>query len=114
MVYNLGQNGLISSKDGSIANLQPEFDRWTIVDYFFILPEAGEFYYEGSKYEIKEPSIVLKTYKVEEDKTPEIFIKPAANAISRLIELKEIRESNRKHRNLCKEEVCCDSCSPGC
>lgn len=114
MIYNLGQNGLISSKDGSIANLQPEFERWTIVDYFFILPEAGELYYEGSKYEIKEPSIVFKAYKVEEDKAPEIFIIPAANAISRLIELKEMRESNRKPKDLCQKEVLCDSCSPGC
>lgn len=114
MVYSLGQNGLVSSEDGSIIKLQPDFDRWTIVDYFFILPEAGEFYYEGSKYEIKEPSIVLKAYKVEEDKAPEVFIIPAADAINRLVELKEIIKSNRKSKNLCKEEACCDPCSPIC
>lgn len=112
MVYNLKYGNLICSKDGSIANVQDTFDRYGIIDYYFILPEAGELYYNGEKYEITEPSILFKAYTTEKDKAPEIVIAPCASAINRLVELREMRNNYRKSRDCGNcEKDCCDSCS---
>lgn len=112
MVYNLKYNNLLSSTDGSIANVQDTFDRYGIIDYYFILPEAGELFYEGKKYEITEPSILFKAYATEKDKAPEIVIAPCASAINRIVELREMRNNYRKSRDCdnCKK-ICCDCCS---
>lgn len=47
MIYNLKYNNLLSSTDGSIENIQDPFDKYDIINYYYILPEAGELYYEG-------------------------------------------------------------------
>ena len=111
MVYSLRYNSLLSTTDGSIENIQDSFDKYDIIDYYYILPEAGELYYEGQKYEITEPSILFKMFTTEKDKAPEIVIVPCASAIKRLIELKEMRNNYRKVRDCgdC-EKVCCDCC----
>lgn len=62
MIYNLKYNNLLSSTDGSIENIQDPFDKYDIINYYYILPEAGELYYEGQKYEITEPSILFNTF----------------------------------------------------
>lgn len=111
MVYNLKYNNLLSSTDGSIRNIQDSFDKYSIINYYYILPEAGELYYEGQKYEITEPSILFEMYTTEKDKAPEIVIIPCASAINRIVELKEKRNNYRKSLNCgdC-EKVCCDCC----
>lgn len=112
MIYNLRYTNLLSSKDGSLENIQDPIEIYDIIDYYYILPEAGELFYEGKKYEITEPSLLFKTYTIEKGKAPEIVIIPCASAIKRLIELKEMRNNYRKVRDCgdC-EEVCCDTCS---
>lgn len=111
MVYSLRYNNLLSSTDGSIGNIQDSFDKYSIINYYYILPEAGELYYEGQKYEITEPSILFEMYTTEKDKAPEIVIIPCASAINRIVELKEKRNNYRKSLNCgdC-EKVCCDCC----
>ena len=111
MIYNLRYNNLLSSKDGSLENIQDPIEKYDIIDYYYILPEAGELSYEGKKYEITEPSLLFKTYTTEKDKAPEIVIIPCASAIKRLIELKEMRNNYRKSCDCgdC-EKVCCDCC----
>lgn len=111
MIYNLKYNKLLSSTDGSIENIQDPFDKYDIINYYYILPEAGELYYEGQKYEITEPSILFNTFTIEKDKAPEIVIVPCASAIDRLAELREMRNNYRKSRD-CEncEKVCCDCC----
>lgn len=42
MVYNLKYNILLSSTDGSVENIQNSFKPYDIIDYYYILPEAGE------------------------------------------------------------------------
>lgn len=111
MIYNLKYNNLLSSTDGSIENIQDYFDKYDIINYYYILPEAGELYYEGQKYEITEPSILFNTFTIEKDKAPEIVIVPCASAIDRLTELREMRNNYMKSRDCgnCKK-VCCDCC----
>lgn len=111
MVYNLKNNNLLSSKDGSLKNIQDSFKKYDLINYYLILPEAGELFYEGKKYEITEPSILFKAYATEKDKAPEIIIVPCASAINKLVELKEKRDNYLKLRN-CEncEKVCCDCC----
>ena len=111
MIYNLKYNNLLSSTDGSIENIQDSFDKYDIINYYYILPEAGELYYEGQKYEITEPSISFNTFTIEKDKAPEIVIVPCASAIDRLTELREMRNNYMKSRDCgnCKK-VCCDCC----
>lgn len=111
MIYNLKYNNLLSSTDGSIENIQDCFDKYDIINYYYILPEAGELYYEGQKYEITEPSILFNTFTIEKDKAPEIVIVPCASAIDRLTELREMRNNYMKSRDCgnCKK-VCCDCC----
>lgn len=112
MIYNLRYNNLLSSKDGSLKNIQDSFKKYDIIDYYFILPEAGELFYEGKKYEITEPSILFKAYTTEKDKAPEIVIAPCASAINRLVELREMINNYRKSRDCGNcEKVCCDRCS---
>lgn len=112
MIYNLRYNNLLSSKDGSLKNIQDPFEKYDLIDYYFILPEAGELFYEGKKYEITEPSILFKAYTTEKDKAPEIVIVPCASAINRLVELKEMINNYRKSRDCGNcEKVCCDCCS---
>lgn len=111
MIYNLKYNNLLSSTDGSIENIQDPFDKYDIINYYYILPEAGELYYEGKKYEITEPSIVFNTFTIEKDKAPEIVIVPCASAIDRLVELREMRNNYMKSCDCGNcEEVCCDCC----
>lgn len=112
MIYNLKYNNLLSSTDGSIENIQDSFDKYDIINYYYILPEAGELYYEGQKYEITEPSMLFRMYTTEKDKAPEIVIIPCASAINRIVELKEKRNNYTKSLDCgdC-ENVCCDSCS---
>lgn len=112
MIYNLRHNNLLSSKDGSLENVQNSFEKYDIIDYYYILPEAGELYHEGQKYEITEPSILFRMYTTEKDKAPEIVIIPCASAINRIVELKEKRNNYMKSLNCgdC-ENGCCDSCS---
>ena len=114
MIYNLRYNNLLSSKDGSLENIQDnveKYDIYDIIDYYYILPEAGELFYEGKKYEITEPSLLFKTYTTEKDKAPEIVIVPCASAINRLIELKEMRHDYQKVRDCGNcEKICCDCC----
>lgn len=112
MVYSLRYNSLLSTTDGSIENIQDSFDKYDIIDYYYILPEAGELYYEGQKYEITEPSILFKMFTTEKGKAPEIIITPCASVINKLVELKEKRDNYRKSRE-CEnyEKVCCDCCS---
>lgn len=105
MIYNLKYNNLLSSTDGSIENIQDSFDKYDIINYYYILPEAGELYYEGQKYEITEPSILFNTFTIEKDKAPEIVIVPCASAIDRLAELREMRNNYMKSR-----DFCCDCC----
>lgn len=109
MIYNLKYNNLLSSTDGSIENIQDSFDKYDIINYYYILPEAGELYYEGQKYEITEPSILFSTFTIEKDKAPEIIIIPCASAINKLVELKEKRDNYMKLRD-CEnyEKLCCD------
>lgn len=111
MIYNLRYNSLLSSKDGSLENIQDSVKKYDIIDYYYIIPEAGELFYEGKKYEITEPSLLFKTYATEKDKAPEIVIAPCASSIKRLLELKEKRDNYLKLRN-CEncEKVCCDCC----
>lgn len=111
MIYNLKYNNLLSSTDGSIENIQDFFDKYYIINDYYILPEAGELYYEGQKYEITEPSILFNTFTIEKDKAPEIVIVPCASAIDRLTELREMRNNYMKSRDCgnCKK-VCCDCC----
>ena len=111
MIYNLKYNNLLSSKDGSLKNIQDSFDKYDIINYYYILPEAGELYYEGQKYEITEPSILFNTFTIEKDKAPEIVIVPCASAVDRLTELREMRNNYMKSRDCgnCKK-VCCDCC----
>ena len=45
MVYSLRYNSLLSTTDGSIENIQDSFDKYDIIDYYYILPESGELYY---------------------------------------------------------------------
>lgn len=112
MIYNLKYNNLLSSKDGSLKNIQDYFDKYDIINYYYILPEAGELYYEGQKYEVTEPSILFKTFTIEKDKAPEIIIVPCASVINKLVELKEKRDNYRKSRDCDNcEKVCCDCCS---
>lgn len=112
MIYNLKYNNLLSSTDGSIENIQDSFDKYDIINYYYILPEAGELYYEGQKYEVTEPSILFDTLTIEKDKAPEIIIIPCASAINKLVELKEKRDNYRKSRDCGScEKVCCDCCS---
>lgn len=99
MIYNLKYNNLLSSTDGSIENIQDSFDKYDIINYYYVLPEAGELYYEGQKYEITEPSILFNTFTIEKDKTPEIIIIPCASAINKLVELKEKRNNYMKSRD---------------
>ena len=111
MVYSLRYNNLLSSKDGSLKNIQNSFDKYDTINYYYILPEAGELYYEGQKYEITEPSILFKMYTTEKDKASEIIIVPCASAINKLVELKEKRHNYRKVRDCSDcEKVCCDYC----
>jgi hypothetical protein len=111
MIYNLKYNNLLSSTDGSIENIQNYFDKYDIINYYYILPEAGELYYEGQKYEITEPSILFSTFTIEKDKAPEIIIIPCASAINKLVELKEKRDNYIKSRDCGNcEKVCCDCC----
>lgn len=111
MIYSLKYNNLLSSTDGSIGNIRDPFEIYDIIDYYYILPEAGELHYEGQKYEITEPSMLFKMYTTEKDKAPEIVIVPCASAINRFAELKEMRHNYRKVRDCgdC-EKVCCDCC----
>ena len=44
MIYNLKHNNLLSSKDGSLKNIQDSFDKYDIINYYYILHEAGELY----------------------------------------------------------------------
>lgn len=99
MIYSLKYNNLLRSTDGSIENIQNSFEGYDIIDYYYILPEAGELFYEGKKYEITEPSLLFKAYTAEKDKAPEIVIVPCASAINRLIELKEMRHNYQKVRD---------------
>lgn len=109
MIYNLKYNNLLSSTDGSIENIQDPFDKYDIINYYYILPEAGELYYEGQKYEITEPSILFSTFTIEKDKAPEIIIIPCASAINKLVELKEKRDNYMKSRDCGNcEKLCCD------
>ena len=109
MIYNLKYNNLLSSTDGSIENIQDSFDKYDIINYYYILPEAGELYYEGQKYEITEPSILFSTFTIEKDKAPEIIIIPCASAINKLVELKEKRDNYMKSRDCGNcEKLCCD------
>lgn len=111
MIYNLKYNNLLSSTDGSIENIQDPFDKYDIINCYYILPEAGELYYEGQKYEITEPSILFNTFTIEKDKAPEIVIVPCASAIDRLAELREMRNNYMKSRDYGNcEKVCCDCC----
>lgn len=111
MVYNLKNNNLLSSKDGSLKNIQDSFKKYDLINYYLILPEAGELFYEGKKYEITEPSILFKAYATEKDKAPEIVIAPCASAINRLVELREMRNNYMKSRDCGNcEKVCCDCC----
>lgn len=112
MIYNLKYNILLSSTDGSIENIQDSFDKYDIINYYYILPEAGELYYEGQKYEITEPSILFNTFTIEKDKAPEIVIVPCASAINRLVELREMRNNYRKLRNCENCEKDCHACCP--
>ena len=111
MIYSLKYNNLLSSTDGSIENIQNSFEKYDIIDYYYILPEAGELHYNGQKYEITEPSILFKMYTTEKDKDPEIVIVPCASAVNRIVELKEMRNNYMKSRDCgdC-EKVCCDCC----
>lgn len=111
MIYSLKYNNLLRSTDGSIENIQNSFEGYDIIDYYYILPEAGELFYEGKKYEIIEPSLLFKAYTTEKDKAPEIVIVPCASAINRLIELKEMRHNYQKVRDCgdCEKD-CCDCC----
>ena len=112
MIYNLRYNNLLSSKDGSLENIQDPIEKYDIINYYYILPEAGELFYEGKKYEITEPSLLFKTYTTEKGKAPEIVIIPCASAIKRLIELKEMRNNCRKSCDCGNcEKICCDPCS---
>lgn len=109
MIYSLKNNTLLSSTNGSIENVQGPFEKFDIIDYYYILPEVGELYYEGQKYEITEPSMLFKTYTTEKDKDPEIVIVPCASAINRIVELKEKRNNYVKSLNYGNcEKVCCD------
>ena len=109
MIYNLKYNNLLSSKDGSLKNIQDSFDKYDIINYYYILPEAGELYYEGQKYEVTEPSILFNAFTIEKDKAPEIIIVPCASTINKLVELKEKRDNYRKSRDCGNcEKVCCD------
>ena len=109
MIYSLKYNNLLSSTDGSIENIQDPFDKYDIINYYYILPEAGELYYEGQKYEITEPSILFSTFTIEKDKAPEIIIIPCASAINKLVELKEKRDNYMKSRDCGNcEKLCCD------
>lgn len=111
MIYSLRYNRLLSTTDGSIENIQDSFDKYDIIDYYYILPEAGELYYEGQKYEITEPSILFKMYTTEKDKASEIIIIPCASAINKLVELKEKRDNYLKARDCGNcEKVYCDCC----
>ena len=111
MIYNLRYNNLLSSKDGSLENIQDNVKKYDIINYYYILPEAGELYYEGQKYEVTEPSILFNTFTIEKDKAPEIIIVPCASAINKLVELKEKRDNYRKSRDCGNcEKVCCDYC----
>lgn len=111
MIYNLRYNNLLSSKDGSLENIQDNVEKYDIIDYYYILPEAGELFYEGKKYEITEPSLLFKAYTTEKDKAPEIVIVPCASAIDRLAELREMRNNYMKSRDCGNcEKVCCDCC----
>lgn len=111
MIYSLRYNSLLSTTDGSIENIQDSFDKYDIINYYYILPEAGELYYEGQKYEITEPSILFSTFTIEKDKAPEIIIIPCASAINKLVELKEKRDNYMKSRDCGNcEKVCCDCC----
>ena len=111
MIYSLRYNSLLSATDGSIENIQDSFDKYDIIDYYYILPEAGELYYEGQKYEITEPSILFKMFTTEKDKASEIIIVPCASAINKLVELKEKRDNYLKVRDYGKcEKVCCGCC----
>lgn len=58
MIYNLRYNSLLSSKDGSLENIQDSVKKYDIIDYYYIIPEAGKLFYEGKKYEITEPSLL--------------------------------------------------------
>lgn len=112
MIYSLKYNILLSTTDGSIENIQDSFDKYDIIDYYYILPEAGKLYYEGQKYEITEPSILFKMFTTEKDKASEIIIVPCASTINKLVELKEKRDNYRKSRDCGNcEKVCCDCCS---
>lgn len=109
MIYSLKNNNLLSSTNGSIEDIQGPFEIFNIIDYYYILPEVGELYYKGQKYEITEPSILFKTYTTEKDKDPEIVIVPCASAINRIVELKEKRDNYMKSLNCGNcEKVCCD------
>ena len=109
MIYNLKYNNLLSSKDGSLKNIQDSFDKYDIINYYYILPEAGELYYEGQKYEVTEPSILFNTFTIEKDKAPEIIIVPCASTINKLVELKEKRDNYMKSRDCGNcEKFCCD------
>lgn len=37
MIYNLKYNNLLSSTDGSIENIQDPFDKYDIINYYYIL-----------------------------------------------------------------------------
>ena len=106
MIYNLRYNNLLSSKDGSLENIQDN------VEKYYILPEAGELFYEGKKYEITEPSLLFKAYTTEKDKAPEIVIVPCASAINRFAELKEMRHNYQKVRDCGNCEKICYDCCP--
>ena len=108
MIYSLRYNILLSTTDGSIENIQDSFDKYDIIDYYYILPEAGELYYEGQKYEITEPSILFKMFTTEKDKASEIIIVPCASAINKLVELKEKRDNYLKVRDCGNCKICCD------
>lgn len=111
MIYSLRYNSLLSTTDGSIKNIQDSFDKYDIIDYYYILPEAGELYYEGQKYEITEPSILFKMFTTEKDKASEIIIVPCASAINKLVELKEKRDNYLKVRDCGNcEKVYCGCC----
>ena len=112
MIYNLRYNNLLSSKDGSLENIQDNVEKYDIIDYYYILPEAGELFYEGKKYEITEPSLLFKAYTTEKDRAPEIVIVPCASAINRFAELKEMRHNYQKVRDCGNCEKICYDCCP--
>lgn len=119
MIYNLINERLLQSTDGSVANIVPEMSKYDQISNWFFLPEAGELYYEGTKYEVIEPSILFKTsaisYKGVDEKYPSsIFIVPCKDFINGICELRikreEIRNKQREMRDGVNVEQDCVNC----